>query len=254
MASEKDLRDLFAGAEAPNTLDAGRVIRRSRARRLPRQVAAGSLGALALVGVTVLGVQVSQFSSPVSTAGGEAFDSPATAPELDMVKRAPADKINLCEGTLAEIAPSQYGLQLDVAFPETAATGTAPVEGSVRLTNTSDREVVGSTPLSPAITLSQDGAVLWHSNGPTAYALRMIDLAPGASLEYEASFTPVRCGVEDDAAESFRADLQPVAAGDYELSALIDFSADPSMDAGSSETQTPELDLVGGSVAPIRLE
>lgn len=250
MPSEKDLRDLFAGADAPNTLDAKRVIGRSRARRLPKQVAAASLGALAIVGITVLGVQVSQFSSPVSMTAGEAYDSSAPAPEADsMIKRAPADKINLCTATLTEVAPSQYGLQLDASFPESAAAGTAAVHGTVRLTNTSAQEVIGYTPASPAITLSQDGVVLWHSNGPMILSLVSVDLAPGASLEYQASFTPVRCGVEDDSAEVFRADLPALEPGSYQLSALIDFTADPSMGQ-----EIPELDLVNGPLSTIRLD
>jgi hypothetical protein len=246
--SEDDLRDLFARTEAPNTLDAKRIIARSRARRLPKQLAAGSVGALAVVGVVVLGVQITQLPSPVSMTAGEAFDSSAPAPEIAPMKRAPADKVNLCTGTLAEIAPSQYGLRLDVAFPASAPVGTEPVAGTVRLTNTSDSEVVGTTPATPAITLSRDGVVLWHSNGPTILSMVEVDLAPGASLEYPASFTPVSCGVEDDLADAFRTDLPALGAGDYELSALIDFTADASMGQ-----LTPDLDLVEGPRSTITL-
>lgn len=248
MPDQNDLRHLFESAEAPNTLDTKRIIGRSRARRLPRQLAAGSLGALALVGVAVLGVQVSQFSAPATMTAGEAADSSAPAPEVMAIKRAPADKINLCTGTLAEIAPNQYGLQLDVAFPATAPSGTGPVQGTVRLTNTSDAEVIGTTPATPAITVSRDGVVLWHSNGPTILSIVEVDLAPGASLEYAASFTPVQCGVEDDSAEAFSADLPALAAGAYDLSALIDFAPDPSMGP-----QTTELELVGGPRSTIIL-
>ena len=253
MPTEDDLRDAFARADAPNTLDARRIVARSRARRLPRQLAAGSVGALALAGVLVLGVQITQLSSPaVSTAGGgAAYDSSesAPAPEADtMIKRAPADKVNLCTGPLAELAPSQYGLQLDVAFAASAPADSDLVTGAVTLTNTSDREVIGYTPTSPAMTLSQDGVVLWHSNGITNYALMSVDLAPGASLEYQASFVPARCAVEDDERESFRADLPALEPGAYQLSALIDFTADPSMGQ-----ETPELDLVSGPLSTIAL-
>lgn len=247
--SEKELRDLLAGVEAPHTLDAQRIIRRSRARRLPKQLAAGSIGALAVVGIAVLGVQVSQFSSPVSMTAGEASDSSAPVPEAAAMKRAAADEVNLCAGTLAEIAPSQYGLQLDVLFPSTVPTGTAAVQGIVRLTNTSDRQVVGSTPATPAITLSRDGAVLWHSNGPTILSMVDVDLAPGASIDYPASFTPVRCGVEDDLLDAFRTDLPAAEPGQYELSALLDFTADASMGQ-----PTTELDLVSGPRSAIALE
>jgi hypothetical protein len=247
--SEKELRELLAREEAPNTLDARRIIGRSRARRLPKQVAAGSLGALVLAGVFILGAQVGKFPSPATMTAGEASDSSAPQSESATLKRAPADKVNLCTGTLAELAPSQYGLQLDAEFPVSAPAGTSTVEGMVRLTNTSDRHVTGTTPATPVITLSRDGVVLWHSNGPTILSVVAVDLAPGASVEYEASLRPVRCGVEDDVLEAFRPDLPALEAGEYEISALIDFSADASM--GQEIT---ELDLVGGPRSPISLQ
>ena len=120
--------------------------------------------------------------------------------------------------------------------------------GTVLLTNTSDREVVGSTAATPVLTLSQNGTVLWHTNGAMVMSLVTVDLQPGESLEYSASFAPVRCDVDDDLADSFRADLPPVPAGDYQLSALIDFTADPVM-----QQQTTELDLVSGPLSAITL-
>ena len=249
MPTENDLRDLFADSDTPrNTLDAQRVIARSRARRLPRQIAAGAAGALAVAGISVLAIQVTQVQSPVTMTAGEAYDESAPAPELDAIKRAPADKINLCTATLAEVAPSQYGLQLDVTAPATAPVGTEPVTATVALTNTSDREVIGYTAATPALTLSQDGIVLWHSNGPMILSLVTVDLQPGESLEYQASFTPVRCGVEDDSADAFRADLPAVEPGSYQLSALIDFTADPSMGQ-----EIPDLDLVSGPPSTVAI-
>jgi len=252
--SENDLRDLFANTDTPaHHLDTKKVIARSRARRLPRQIAAGATSALVLAGVSVLAVQVTQANQPVTMTAGEAFDSSAPAPELapdvQAIKRAPADRINLCTGTLAEVAPSQYGLQLDVTAPAAASVGTTPVPVTVRLTNTSDREVIGLTPVSPAITLSRAGTVLWHSNGPTDLSLVSVDLVPGASVDYQASMTPVLCGVEDDLADAFRTDLPALDAGSYELSALIDFTADPSMGREISE-----LDLVSGPVSTVILD
>lgn len=59
--------------------------------------------------------------------------------------------------------------------------------------------VFGSSPASPSMTLSQHGVVLWHSNGPAPALAALVDLAPGASLTYQAWFEPVRCTGEDDA-------------------------------------------------------
>lgn len=252
MSDDQRLRDLFAQQQPPpGGIDASAVIRRSRARRLPRQLAAGTIGALAVVGIGVLGVQTLVPPPQQATITMEQ-GSGAPAEEFaadSTLKRAPAEKLNLCEGTIAEVAPSRFGLQLDVAFPESAPATGAPVAGVVRLTNTSGSRVVGTTGLSPAITVSQDGIVLWHSNGAVDAAAVVVDLAAGQTLEYAASFTPVRCGTEDDALEAFRTDLPPLAPGAYELSAAIDFAPDPSIAA-----ENPDLDLVTGPRSPIRLE
>ena len=248
MPDENTLRDALKTASAPNSLDANRIIAASRARRLPRRIAAGTLGAMALAGITVLAVQVTQTGSPAATTAGAAFDESAPAPELNAIKRAPADRINLCEASLADVAASQYGLELSVIFPAAVPTGSDIVAGTVRLTNTSEVEVVGSTPTSPALTLSRDGIVLWHTNGPADLTSVPVDLGPGESVDYSASFAPVRCGVEDDFMDAFRTDLPALEAGTYQLSALMDFAADPSMNQ-----QSPELDLVSGPLAPIQL-
>ena len=246
MPDEDDLRRMLRATDAPNTLDTKRIVARSRGRRLPRQIAAGTLGAFALAGVTVLAVQVTQVAAPVTMTAGEAFDQSTTesapvAPDSTVIKRAPVDKINLCTGTVSDVAPSQYGLQLEVVSPGEIAAGTAPVAVTVRLTNTSGDRVVGSTAWLPAITLSQGGIVTWHTNGTTDSSYVQINLAPGESIEYTTTFTPVRCDVVDDEGESFRTGLPPAEAGEYALSALIDFTPDASMLG-----PTTELDLVSG--------
>jgi hypothetical protein len=251
MADDDRLRDLFAQQPAVGSVDARAVIRRSRARRLPKQLAAGAIGALAVVGIGVIGVQ-SLTPQPQSTVMLEQGDSAAPTEEFApdaAIKRAPAERLNLCEGTPAEVEPSRYGLRLDVAFPGNAPATGSPVSGVVRLTNTGPDRVIGTTAIAPSLTVSQDGIVLWHSTGAVDAAAVVVDLEPGQSLEYTASFTPVRCEVEDDARETFRPDLPPLAPGAYELSAAIDFAPGPSMPQGIAD-----LDLVTGPVSMIRLE
>lgn len=252
MPDESDLRDLFEKSSAPNTLNADRIIAKSRARRLPKQVGAGLVSTLAVAGIFVVAINTSSLTSdapaPMSM---EQSDSAGGASDTQesIIKRAPADRINLCTAPVADVAASVYGLQLDVQFPATAPIGTAPVEGTVRMTNVSAAHVVGTTAASPAITLSQNGVVQWHSNGPMIMSVVNVDLEPGQSIEYPASFTPVKCDVEDDTAEAFRADLPALHAGDYELSALIDFSADESIITDG----VTYLDLVSGPRSPITL-
>ena len=256
MVDHNDLRKMFAESEAPNTLDAARIITKSRNRRRPRQIAAGAIGALAIAGIGVLVtpslIGVNTGVTLISQGSGAASDSDSSvpAPEAFAQKRAPADRINLCTAPLSEVAPSFYGLQLDAEFPASAPADGGPITGTVRLTNTSTERVTGYTAASPAMTLSQGGVVLWHSNGPMIMSAVLVDLAPGESLEYTASVTPVSCSVDDDLAEGFPEGLPSVPAGEYQLSALIDFNADASM----TQQETPELDLVSGPVSTITLQ
>ena len=260
MPDENDLKRMFESIDIPggsgpefSGIDAKQVIRRSRARRLPKQLVVGAGGALVLVGVAVLGVQSMQVIPPVTTADAPMLEdgSGGDAGEADdsafSTKRAPADKLNLCGEPVADAIPSQFGLVLDVVFPASAPAAANSIDGIVIMTNTGTEQVTGSTFTTPAITLSQDGVVLWHTNGPTDTSGTVVDLAPGASMQFPASFEPVRCEPEDDALEAFRPGLPPAGSGSFELSAAIDFSSDV-------PTATGELDLVTGPRMPITLE
>ncbi len=241
---ENDLRaSLHEGEPPAGSIDLDRVLRRTRARRRPKVLLAGAGGALAaaaiVVPVALLGTPATTGVSTLADApapGSEARDSSAgSGAESDAsqpfadggasISRAPADKLNLCAGTVAEVAPNEQGLVLEVQ-PLEAARADAPLTADVTLTNTGPAPVTGSTGGSPALTLSQDGLVLWHSNGPTTMIAVMVDLAPGESMEYTAAFEPVRCAVDDDLDVSFRDDLPEVDAGTYQLGAAIDLVSD----------------------------
>jgi hypothetical protein len=243
--NDNNLRHLFA--ESPEKgIDLADVVRRSRARRLPRVAATGLVGVLAVMGVAYVGFQglttMSSASVGTESSAGSAPESADTFSDQapDEIKRAPAEKINLCTGTLAEVAPSQTGLVLAVDFPD-AAADSAQVTGTVTMTNTGSQDWNGYTAASPAITLSQGGIVLWHSNGPMIQLARDVALAPGESLVYDAAFTPVVCGVEDDTAESFRDDLPAAPAGEYQVSAAIDFNGELASELVTGPAQTVVL-------------
>jgi hypothetical protein len=256
MANESTLRELLRSADdgATAPIDTAAVIRRSKARRLPRQIGVGGVFTLAVGGIGIAGLQGLGGVSPVSQSAESSTASdepPETQPgEGDQflgtdeaaggISRAPAEKLNGCGGPLAEVAPSGTGLELTAAFPE-AMAGAARVEGTVTLTNTGSETVTGYTAATPAVTLSRNGVVIWHSNGPTIQMIREVRLAPGESLSYATSVTPVVCGVDDEAAESFRDDLPPAPAGDYEVSAAIDL------------TVGDRMELVSGPRTPLRL-
>lgn len=58
MAADPTIRHLFPKDDgAPNTLDASAIIRRSRARRLPKRLAVGSVTTLAVAGIVIASVQ-----------------------------------------------------------------------------------------------------------------------------------------------------------------------------------------------------
>jgi len=251
MATDPNIRDLFRADSVPagRPIDTDAVIRRSRRRRLPAQVGIGGAFTLAVGGIGLVGVQslAPTLTSTSSQSAESATDSgtPLLAPAQDeSVKRAPADRINLCGGTLAEVAPSTTGLVLTPAFPAAlpaAESGAASVEGTVTLSNTGSESVSGYSSATPAITLSQNGVVLWHSNGPTIQMARDVVLAPGESIEYPASFTAVVCTVDDDLAESFSTDLPAVPAGEYQVSAAADVVIDGTAELVTGPQQTVRI-------------
>ncbi|MCU1514476.1 MAG: hypothetical protein JWO10_1566 [Microbacteriaceae bacterium] len=249
MTSEKDLRDMLQRAAdnaKPRDIDTGAVLRRSRRGHRAKQLVVGGATTLAVVGIGVASVggirSIVQRPGPMNLAGGSAASSEAApdgaaAPQLQ--KRAPAEKINLCGGQLAEVSPAASGLVLSVKFANSAAASADSVSGAVTMTNTGTQRVSGTTAATPAITLSRDGITLWHSNGAMIMMAAVVDLEPGASMTYNASFVPVSCSTEDESAPSFRQGLEHVAAGDYQLSAAIDFSPDST--GGSAELVTSPL-------------
>jgi hypothetical protein len=226
--TEEELRSaLHGGPELPSTLDADAVIRRARSHRLPRKIAFGSFAALAVAGVVLVGFTVvkipqSALMSASDSAGGpESGEAPQSR---DLQHEGPAaEKVNPCGDQLAPIAPNANGLELTTHFPEDAPANGQPVSGTVTLSNTGTARVIGSTAASPVITLSRDGTVLWHSNGAMITIAVLVDLAPGESMNYPVSLTPVACGAQDELGSGFRDNLPPLPAGDYRVSALIDF-------------------------------
>jgi len=257
MPDEDELRRRLRDDEPVGSIDLDAVLRRSRARRRPRVAAAALVSSLAVLGI-VVPVSISLASPGAGTlSAGSAASSPdfgeapdaaqggATGPHF--IKRAPADKINLCTGTLAFVAPADDGLALTVQ-PVDAQAGARDIPVTVTLSNNGTQRVTGSISPFPALTLSRDGVVLWHSNGPVPSLAQEIDLSPGASTTLTGTLQPVSCGVQDDSQESFRTDLPNLAPGQYQLSAALDFSPTESGAAGHDAAV-----LVTGPTSPVTL-
>lgn len=247
MADETELRRLLheRAATAPEPqLDASRLVRRTRARRVPRQVAVGGVLSLAIVGLgvgTVTGVRLLNPPAEMSAADGGSQESaegegPATTSgegETDDagsgaagggISLAPAYKVNLCEAMLGEPSdPARVGLSITVDFPEEAALGEM-VRGSVEVTNIGDEPIRGSISDAAATTLSDDNVVLWHT--PRVETTAPVRLAPGESAIIDAAFEPRVCSVEHDLLEDFPADLPHVEAGTYRVSVALDIVQD----------------------------
>jgi hypothetical protein len=231
MSTESDLKKMFSETgPSLGQIDLSRVLRRSSRRRIAQQVAVGGATTLAVAGIGVAGFTgirglVPSTGSASSAAAPESKQdsSPGSTPMPGGLTRAPAEKINLCGGPLSEVAPNAAGLVLTSSF-EPADASADRVSGTVTLTNSGSEHIWGTSAATPAVTLSKDGVVRWHSNGPTIAMAALVDLAPGASMTYQASFQPVTCAVEDDSADRFRDSLPHVAAGVYQVSAALDLS------------------------------
>jgi len=233
MPTESDLRNRFhEGTQPSGTIDVDAVLRRARARRRPRVLLAGAGSVLAIAAIAVPAA-LGSFSSPatdtaISTGGDSAYSQPEAAAGASdgtelVMDRPSAERLNLCSAPLAEVAPAENGLVLTVE-PVTASAADHGIPAIVTMTNTGDAPVSGTTGGHPALTLSQRGVTLWHTNGVQTMIAVAVELDTGESLQYAATFEPVRCGVEDDAVEGFREDLTALEPGLYQLSAAIDFT------------------------------
>jgi hypothetical protein len=233
------LRHLFGDAPQP-TIDLAAVTRRSRARRLPKVLGIGVAGALTIGGFSVIGVQYGLGAPGTVTAlslqdTGESGAMPGAPVKdelagglqsgYDNTKRSAASQLNWCGFAVVEQAPNNSGLTLRVAF-STASADTRVINGTVTLTNDGSETVTGYTANQPTITVAQSGIVRWHSaNEPTGPDVSVF-LKPGESMTYPASFTAVRCGIDDDLSGAISDDLPLLSAGTYQVSAAIDVMGD----------------------------
>ena len=227
MPTEDDLRQRLASTPV-GALDASVIIARSKARRRPRQVASGLVGALALTGVLVIGVQtiprpsggesavMMESDSAQTGAGGSAGD------EVPLLDRTAATAIAVCGAPVAMPTGVVGGLQVEAAFPSSADAGAERIDGAARVTNLSPTAVTVSTSPVPALTVGEEGTVVWHTNGPAIQSLAILELAPGETGELPATLVPVRCAPEDEALGAFPADLPALEPGTYEISIALD--------------------------------
>jgi hypothetical protein len=255
MASDSELRDRFhEGTQPKGQIDVDAVLRRARARRRPRVALAAAGSVLAIAAIAVPAVATNYLSqTPQDTAlvaGGD-----AAAPEsatggmadtddggADEMMSAPAEKIQACGAPLAEVAPGASGLVITLESV-TAQADAHSIPVTATLTNEGDARVTGFTGNRPAVTLSDDGITLWHTNGGTDGNAIVVDLDPGESITYETIFEPVVCSDVDELGDEFRTGLPAAGPGDYLLSAIIYLHHD----------DDSEIDLVTGPASQVTL-
>jgi hypothetical protein len=231
------LRSAATGAPGVSQLDIPQVLARSRGRRRARKIATVGIGAVVVVaaGTTVFYAATlpGRPDSVLSQPGGEGVAPGEPAPGGDAatggaaggdgIRLAPPEKVNGCAGPLAEMAPLESGLVATPHFPDAAPADGGEVAGTVTLTNTGTERAVGWTGARPAVTVSENGVTVWHSNGPVIQVAIEVDLDPGESMDLPATLSTVRCDTADEEAEQFRQDLPPLGPGAYGVSAIVPF-------------------------------
>jgi hypothetical protein len=241
--SESDLRDLLRGSEPEGlaSIDLDAVLTRARRRRRPKVVAAQALGSVALVGVLVTAIGFSLprtgDSAALSAQDTAAGSEEATAPfvDEDAAKWTP----DVCGAPVTD-RPASTTLVAEITLP-TMIEPSETVPVTVTLRNDGPDRVVGSTGSTPYLVFSQAGTVLWHSYAVQDLSARLVDLAPGQSMSYDAFFERTVCGSEDDLVMDDPESALPLAGpGSYELRAVIVVSSE---DGSGFVVSTPALPI-----------
>ena len=220
MPTDAELRGLFHDASAPESrIDVATVIRRSKRRRLPQQLGAGSLLTLAVAGIGVASISGLQGLAPRG-ASDTVADSPMGASESGPVSpadgQAGAPRMDACG---IEAPPGYFGqtpLSLVAEFPDANAGGS--ITGTVIVTNDGTEDFSGWTRSSPSVRVEAGGVVVARNEGATG-AIERVELSPGESLRLDGSVDAVTCG---------QAPTQGTAleAGSYRLVATVEITAE----------------------------
>lgn len=234
MATESDLRDLLRGPEPEGRgdIDLEAVLSRARRRRRPRMIAAQALGSVALIGalgtVVIVSLPPAQTGVMMTAEDGGAGDSAATAPDADENVQEESGSTWAPDSCGAPVTDRESiaGLTLEME-PITVVTGTTSVPVTVVLRNDGPTRVVGVSGGSPHLTLSLDGLVVWHSYSVQDSIGIGVDLEPGESQVYQATFQPALCTSEDDLVVGTSDNpLPPAGPGSYELRASMPITPD----------------------------
>jgi hypothetical protein len=248
--SDDDLRRALADAPAPGTLDMGVVIRRTRHRR--RLATATTTGVAALAVVAIVGIGATamdwmpQSSSDSTVAADSARDGAESNSESEPFSTeaegstltAPALQCGL---PLNDLGPGGSDITITTSFEPRAGGGTAILEGVVTLLNAGDSDIHAEVLGQPIVALARDGVTVSRTEGEPGTGTIAVTLAPGESLDIDATLAAVACAtgvISGSPAGS------PLTAGDYDVAAAVLVSQDGA----------EAIEIVGSGGQPITLE
>lgn len=209
MPTEDELRTLLRREQgAEPRLDADVVIRRARARRRPKRIAAGALGGLAAVALVVpVAVGLGSQGSGSLSASDEAGSLAAGADSAEQDNRVLQQDLHAsCQPPLHEGDPAPAGVTLTLTQE---ASGGAIV---LTLVNGSADPLTGTLPSSPAVLLARDGVIIGTAR--TELELSALDLVAGQQTSVSLPFQAVDCAGA------------PLEAGSYEADAVFAIQGD----------------------------
>ena len=205
MVDEHELRAHLSDGDLPAIeIDTSAVISRSKSRRRPRQLAVGAVSLLAAASLVFAGINTFPLTNDVNTVTGMLADDSSGSREesgatdessqfLMPDESAPAE---MCGSTIPAAAASPYGLTLQLELPaEVVASGSA--YGTVRLTNSSNSAVMGSTASVPDVNLLRDSIVISHSPDAQILSVIPVNLQPGQSIEFPVAIDILDCTTID---------------------------------------------------------
>ena len=215
MPSEAELRRILHGdPDDSGTLDAARIIRRARARRLPKQLAAGATGVLAVAAIAVPvafgGGLFGNQAADTASGGAAAEGARITAEDQAEMHDAPfaASGAFACGAALGADGVAASGFAATIDSPTGAGGETTQV--MVALQNVSGVQLSGTLDAAPSVALARDGVVV-AVGAAEKLTPTPVELAPGAAMLLPVWVPLTACDASDAA----------LPAGSYTLSAAV---------------------------------
>lgn len=218
--------DAAADAPGASAIDVAEATRRSRARRLPAQLALGAAAVALVLGVGVAAVGGLALAPPAFIAADGAREESAEQPgggDSTGGEAAPSTPVARCGAPVDDAVGDDGeagapGLRLEVDLPERAEADGDAIEGTIRIVNDGSRRVTGTASAPPTVIGSRDGVARWTSAAEAAAGSTAIELDPGESTVIPVRVRPVACVAADDGSSADDAAPPP---GAYELSAFL---------------------------------